>query len=73
MSNRVNTGVPGYTPQMLEGMGYDPSIDYNEELNRYNDCAARKDIHAATDLLRRHGGMISFVMKCDYQRKLNAK
>ena len=73
MSKNVNTGVPGYTPQMLEDMGYNPEIDYLAEIDRYNELVAKKDHAAAREMQRRHGGMIPFVMKAGYQQQLNAK
>lgn len=47
--------------------GYDPSVDYEAVLTRYNEFAAKKDRDGIKALLREHGGIISLIGKHYYQ------
>lgn len=71
MNESNNAAVPGYTPELLEGLGYDAATDYTDELNQYNAAVRDHNKPAAVELLRRHGGLIALCAKCGYQQQKN--
>jgi hypothetical protein len=51
-----------------ESVGYDPSVNYYEEVMRYNRLAAMGDTVATARLLERYGGLLNLLRLDYYQR-----